>query len=77
MLDRRLVEVVSRAFKLHPDAIHSQTSSEDILGWDSVGHLNLILEIEGSFVVRFLTEEIPLLSSLGRIQEALKRHGAL
>jgi acyl carrier protein len=77
MLDRRLVEAMNRALKLNPGSITPETSQENTEAWDSLAHLNLILEIEAAFGVRFSSEEIPLLTSVARLQEALERHGAL
>jgi len=76
MLDKRLVGAMSRALKLNPNGITLATSQEDTEEWDSLAHLHLILEIEGTFGVRFSSEEIPTLTSAARLQEALERHGA-
>ena len=77
MLDRRLVEAMNRTLKLNPGSITAETSQENTEAWDSLAHLNLILEIEATFGVRFSSEEIPLLTSAARLQEALERHGTL
>jgi len=77
MLDRRLVEAMSRVLKLNPACITLETNQENTEAWDSLAHLNLILEIEATFGVRFSSEEIPQLTSAARLQEALIRHGAL
>lgn len=77
MLDKRLIEAMSRALKLAPDSITPETAHENTEAWDSLAHLNLILEVEETFGVRFSSEEIPLLTSAARLQEALRRHGAL
>jgi acyl carrier protein len=68
---------MSRVLKLNPGSITPETSQENTEAWDSLAHLNLILEIEAAFGVRFSSEEIPLLTSVARLQEALERHGAL
>lgn len=58
-------------------SVVAETSSENTAAWDSVGHLNLILDVEETFGVHFSSEEIPLLTSVGRLQEALSaRAGA-
>ena len=74
--DKRLAEVVSRILKVTPDAVTLATSQENTTEWDSLAHLNLILEIESMFRVRFSSEEIPTLISVGLLHEALERHGA-
>jgi acyl carrier protein len=72
MLDRRLVDAVSRTLGLPPDAVTAETNHQNTPAWDSVAHLNLILEIEDVFGARFSTEDIPGLTSVGRLQQALE-----
>lgn len=76
MLDQRLVETVSRTLGIEKKAVVPEASSENTPGWDSVGHLNLILEVEETFGVHFSSDEIPLLTSVGRLQEALNARAA-
>jgi acyl carrier protein len=46
-------------------------------GWDSLRHLELMLELEMCFGVRIPAEEMPELTSIGAIEEALREHGAV
>jgi acyl carrier protein len=77
MLDSRLVQTVSRTFRLDPAAVSAETNTENTPSWDSVAHLTLILEIESTFGVRFSTEEIPSLTSVGLLHAALHRQNAV
>ena len=43
---------------------------------DSLRHLELMLELEMSFGVRIPAEEVPELTSIGAIEDALREHGA-
>jgi acyl carrier protein len=76
MLDQRLIETVSRTLGIEKKLVMPETNSESTPAWDSVGHLNLILEVEETFGVHFSSEEIPLLTSVGRLQEALNARAA-
>ena len=76
MLNPRLVETVSRTLGIDRKSVVPEASSENTPGWDSVGHLNLILEVEETFGIHFSSEEIPLLTSVGRLQEALNLRAA-
>ena len=76
MLDQRLVETVSRTFGIERNKVILETSSDNTAAWDSVGHLNLILEVEETFGVHFSSEEIPTLTSVERLQEVLKARAA-
>jgi len=62
MLDTRLVDTLSRVFNVDPATLPA---------WDSVGHINLILELEDVFDIRFASEEIPTLNSAERLQAAI------
>ena len=59
ILDKRLIETVSRTFDLDPSQISAQTAPNNTPAWDSVGHLNLILELEEVFQIRFSSDEDP------------------
>ena len=73
MLDPRLIEAISEVFSLPQDAVSSQSGRDTIPGWDSIGHLKLVLRLEEVFCLRFPAAQIPSLLSAGEIQEALNR----
>lgn len=41
------------------------SSAEDVDGWDSLMHLNLVIALEKRFVIRFSTAEISLMKEEG------------
>jgi acyl carrier protein len=77
MLDKRLLETLSRVFNIDPGGITPETSQENTPTWDSIAHLNLVFEIEDAFGVRLSSEEIPQATSVARLQEILGRHQAV
>ena len=42
-----------------------ESTAEDVDGWDSVAHVNILIAIEATFGIRFDAEEIGSLSSVG------------
>jgi len=42
-------------------------------GWDSLGHLNLMVAIESAFGIRWTTREISELQTVGEIRRAIER----
>ena len=42
------------------------TTAEDIEGWDSMGHINLLIALERTFRVRFTTAEMAGLARAGQ-----------
>lgn len=53
----------------------SETTSKSTLeDWDSVAHVKLVLAIEEEFGIRFTTEEVASITSVGGFVDAIQRH---
>ena len=48
-----------------------QTSANDIEGWDSMSHVNLILAIENKFKNRFNQKELLLMQNVSDLLQAI------
>jgi acyl carrier protein len=77
VLDKRLVESLSRAFDVDPSVITPETTQANTPSWDSLGHLKLVFEIEDAFGIRLSSEEITTVTSVARLQDVLFRHQAI
>ena len=62
-------------FALEPGADVGAFKFQSIPEWDSVGHMQLVAAIEGTFDVMLETQEVLDMSSLAMAVEILKRHG--
>lgn len=49
------------------------TTAQDVDGWDSLMHINLIVAIEREFRVRFTTREITGLQNVGELMDVMAR----
>ena len=49
---------------------------DDVPGWDSVGHMNLIAELESRFGITLDMDEIVNLNSVGAVRELIARRRA-
>lgn len=49
-----------------------ETVSADVEGWDSVGHVRLVLACEDAFGVRFSPKEVVGLNNLGELVAAIR-----
>jgi len=49
-----------------------ETSSDDIVGWDSVAHVSVIIAVEKDFDVMFDPDEIMEMESVGALVTALQ-----
>ena len=76
-MDKRLEKVIRGVFPIEEETIDENWTSDDIPDWDSVGHLNLIMEIEKEFAVKFEIEEMFEIEKLGDITKILDKKGAL
>ncbi len=62
------------AMRLHDDfAIHDAMAYDDVPGWDSVGHMNLVTEIESRFGISLDMDEIVGLDSVGAVRAIVAR----
>ena len=66
----RVADIVSRELRVPRDSIDRSTTSADVENWDSLGHLQVCMAIEGEFG---LTLELDLLPELDSV-EAIVRH---
>jgi acyl carrier protein len=48
---------------------------EDVLRWDSLGHMSLVMDLEDTFGVHFEVDEITEMSSARKIVEILQVKG--
>ena len=75
--DDYILEVLNRIFrdKLQDKSIKVdlKTTAEDILEWNSLNHIVLILEIEKSFNIKFNPIELSNMQNIGEMTEVIKR----
>lgn len=64
-------QTVADVFALDVQEVAPSTSPENTPAWDSIGHLNLILALEQQFDVSFEPEQIPQLTSVLAIADAI------
>lgn len=68
-MKERVKEIMKRLFCL--DTISDDISQQNCDKWDSMNHLNLIIELEEIFDISFEPEEIAEMKSLEKIEEKL------
>ena len=65
----KIIEIISNVLETKVDANASQATCEK---WDSLRHLNIMVELEEEFDVSLEPEEIAEMKSLKKIEEILK-----
>ncbi len=61
-------------FQIPESEILITTTQDDLISWDSVGHLNLMLAIEQEFGVTLEVEDLRALTSVNVIVEYLEKN---
>jgi acyl carrier protein len=71
----RVAAIFQKIFKLEPEEFAKDLKPEDVLLWDSLGHMNLAMELEDRFGLQFEVDEISEMTSAGKILEILEAKG--
>ncbi len=70
--EEKLKTVISAVLSVPPSSINSDSSKDNIEGWDSLKHMNLILALEEEFQITIPDEEAGNLTSYPLIKLVLE-----
>ena len=70
-MNELLRQIFQQSFGVDPD---DATSIENTEGWDSMGHIALIMALERTFSVSISPTDAIDLTSFGKISEFLREH---
>ncbi|MBK9129194.1 MAG: acyl carrier protein [Phycisphaerales bacterium] len=73
-MNTRVRDVMARTFRVPPESISAESAPADIPGWDSQGHLELIMALEAAFGVELELREVTQMRSQAEIEAVLRRH---
>jgi acyl carrier protein len=71
----KLRECFSRSLGIPRERVTDDLAYNTLKEWDSVGHMALVVELEGEFNVMFDTDDILGMSTVAKAQEILTRYG--
>jgi acyl carrier protein len=74
-LTERLASIFEKVFGIEAAEFSPNLVPEDILRWDSLGHMTLVMDLEDTFGVHFEVDEITEMSSAAKIIEILRAKG--
>lgn len=73
-MNARLEKVIRQVFvSLNGKEINAAWTSDDIEGWDSFGHLTLVVAVEKEFGIKFEVEELFEIKSFSDIDHILQK----
>ena len=68
-----LTELFKDIFGADTVPLHPELTADDIASWDSFTHLSLLVAIETRFQIKFATQEIDALSTVGDLVQTISR----
>ena len=68
----QLTDVFRNVFDDDTIVIIPETTADDIEGWDSLSHVNLIIAVELKFNIEFTRNEIRSFSNVGEMEKCIK-----
>jgi acyl carrier protein len=69
----RLTEIFRDVFDDESLVLTDAMTANDVEGWDSLSHINLIVAIEKAFKIRFTTAEVTNLKNVGELSALIQR----
>jgi acyl carrier protein len=75
MNSEKLRECFSRSLGISRERVTDDLAYNTLKEWDSVGHMALVVELEGEFDVMFDTDDILGMSTVAKAREILTRYG--
>ena len=67
----KLQEIFQTLFNMPDLEIGDSLTAKDVSGWDSFNHINLVVNIEEEFEIRFTNEEVSALQNVGDLKKLL------
>lgn len=74
MNNLEIKEIMSKVFEIDVKTISDNASQKEINKWDSLQHLNLIVEIEDKYDISIDPEDISEMITIDKIIEIVKKY---
>ena len=69
MISERLKNTILKELKLDDYDIQDNMRADEVPGWDSLNHINVIIAVEKEYGVRFKNIEVLKLKCIGDLQK--------
>lgn len=66
-----LAETLKSIFDTDDISISKEMTANDVEGWDSFAHIQIIVSLEGEFGIKFTSAEVEGLNNIGEIVDAI------
>jgi acyl carrier protein len=71
--EETLTDVFRTVFDDPSIELNPEMTANDVEGWDSLSHINLILAIELRFDIQFFQKELLTFKTVGDLMDSIKR----
>ena len=72
---QELKKIMAELFDIKEDEITDESSMDNIVKWDSLNHINLIMTIEEQFRITMNADDIIEMTSFAKIKHILRGEG--
>ena len=72
-MDEKLQEVFRKVFSDNTIEINDDMDADDVESWDSMTHINMIIEVETCFGIKFRNAEIARLQCVGDLKRIIEK----
>lgn len=72
---QQLEQVFRDVFNDDALVLRHDMTSDDIPGWDSIAHINLMFAIEATFGMQFIGNELAEMKTIGDVEALVSRRG--
>ena len=69
----KISKIISRHTKIKEELINFETSTETVDRWDSLAHINIIVDLEKEFNIKIKTAKVAELNSVKSIAQYLNK----
>jgi acyl carrier protein len=73
VLQDQLCQIFRQVFDDDEIVLEASMTANDIDGWDSLSHVNLIVAVEAGFNIRFTQKELLTLKDVGDLLQTIGR----
>jgi acyl carrier protein len=68
----KIIQIISKTIRIDPNVINKKSGMKDFAKWDSLAHLQIMMEIEKQFNKKISTSKMSDLNTVRKILEFLK-----
>lgn len=73
-MEDQLRQLFAHVFSVPLESVTNESTPQTVAGWNSGGHLNLVLEIESEFNIQLSDEEVVAMVTFQQVRDTVAKH---